>query len=119
MFRPGRNQPALPTTYTSTDLQGDWEFKILQSSTLAFRKPAQVQKVREEEARAGWVLLEKIDDGHLRFKRPASARANDHQLPFDAYRTNYGASAITRQLIFWLCFVAGAMLLFLFFTNRL
>ncbi|PYS47431.1 MAG: hypothetical protein DMF68_15965 [Acidobacteria bacterium] len=119
MFLPGRNQTSLPATYTPADLQADWEFKILQSSALAFRKPDVLQKVREEEAQAGWVLLEKIDDGHLRFKRPASARSNDHNLSFDAYRTNYGASMAIRLLIFWLSLIVGAILIYLFFTNRL
>jgi hypothetical protein len=114
-----RNQPSLPATYTPADLQGEWEFKILQSSTLAFRKPNVLQKVREEEGQAGWILLEKIDDGHLRFKRPVNARSNDHNLPFDAYRTHYGSSVVTTQLIFWLFLVVGAILIYLFFTNRL
>ena len=118
MLTPSRNQPPLPTTYTPADSQGEWEFKVLTSSTLAFRKPAVLQKVREEEAQAGWVLLEKIDDGHLRFKRPSGARSNDHNLPFDAYRTHYGAPLAARQLLFWLCLVAGAVLIYLFFTNR-
>jgi len=100
-------------------LNGEWEFKVLTSSTLAFRKPTVLQKVLEEEARAGWVLLEKIDDGHLRFKRSSGARSNDHKLPFDAYRTHYGARMAVWQLIFWLCFMMAAVLLYLFFANRL
>lgn len=114
-----RNQISLPTNYSPADLQGEWEFKILKSTTLAFRKPEILQKVREEEAQAGWMLLEKIDDGHLRFKRPLSARAKDHNLTFDAYRTFYGSSMVIRQMIFWLCLVVGAILIYLYFGNRL
>jgi hypothetical protein len=113
-----RNQPSLPASYTPTELQGDWEFKILQSRDLEFRKPEVLQKVREEEAQAGWVLLEKIDDGHLRFKRPPSARSNDHNLAFDAYRTQYGKSLPAGQLIFWFFIVMGAIALYLFFANQ-
>ena len=56
----------------------------------------------------GWVLVEKFDNGRLRFKRPASARAGDAALldpggvggggasggagGFDPYRTTYGMS---------------------------
>lgn len=119
MLLPGQNQPSLPTSYTHADLQGEWEFKILQSRSFAFRKSEVLQKVREEEAQAGWILLEKIDDRHLRFKRPLSARSNDHTLPFDAYRTQYGTSKGGRLLIFWLCLIVGAILMYLFFTNRL
>ena len=118
MFMLNRNQSSLQTTYTPDDLQGDWEFKILQSSTLAFRQSVVLEKVREEEAQAGWILLEKIDDGHLRFKRRVSARSNDHNLSFDAYRTQYGTSTATRLLIFWLLIVMGALALYFFFSNR-
>jgi hypothetical protein len=114
-----QNQASLTTTYSSADLQGEWEFKVLKSSALAFRKPELLQKVREEEAHAGWMLLEKMDDGHLRFKRPLSARPNDHNLSFDAYRTHYGGSVIVRQIIFWVCLVGGAILLYLYFSNPL
>lgn len=111
------SQPSLPTTYTSADLQGAWEFKIIQSSTFAFRKRQTLQKVQEEEAQAGWILLEKIDDGHLRFKRPVSARANDHNLPFDAYRVHYGSLVATRLISFWLVILIMAITLYFFFKN--
>jgi hypothetical protein len=114
-----RNRPSPPAPYTPADLQGDWEFKILQSSSLAFRKPDVLRKVRDEEAQAGWILLEKIDDAHLRFKRPASARSNDQSLPFDAYRTHYGTNATTTRLVFWLFIIIGAIALYFFLTNRM
>ena len=113
-----RNHPSTPASYTPEDLQGGWEFKVVQSGTPAFRRPEVLQKVREEEAQAGWVLLEKIDDAHLRFKRPSGARFNDHNLQFDAYRTRYDNSAAIKQLIFWLCIVAGAIALYFFFAPR-
>jgi hypothetical protein len=119
MLTPNPNQPILPPTYTTADLQGGWEFKVLQSSGLAFRKRKVLQKVREEEALAGWVLVEKIDDGHLRFKRLASARVNDQNLSFDAYRAQYGTSISIRQFIFWALIVIGAVALCFLFTNRL
>jgi hypothetical protein len=78
--------------YHDEDLREGWEFKILRANTAAFKKPQLLRQVCEEEARAGWVLLEKFDDSRLRFKRPASAKKGDHDLPFDAYRTQYGIS---------------------------
>ena len=47
-----------------------------------------------EEAIAGWVLVEKFDDNRLRFKRPASAKRNDMNLPahINPYRTTFGMS---------------------------
>src|SRR5262245_52860366 len=103
------------TGYTSAELAEGWEFKILRSATSAFRHPQQLQQAIDEEARAGWVLVEKFDNQRLRFKRPASARASDAALrasapgpapggapgmaggggpggSFDPYRTVYGMS---------------------------
>jgi hypothetical protein len=51
-----------------------------------------MRAVLEEEARAGWVLVEKFDDSRLRLKRPQSARAADDSLDFDPYRTQLGMS---------------------------
>jgi hypothetical protein len=77
--------------YTQDELQGDWEFKIVRSERGAFRKPQVLSQLVEEEAQAGWVMLEKFDDNRVRFKRPRSARARDIYLPegVDPYRTRY------------------------------
>jgi hypothetical protein len=81
------------TQYTQDDLDNDWEFKIVRSESGAFRKPEVLEQLIEEEARAGWVMLEKFDDRRVRFKRPRRARAKDVLLPpdVDPYRTRYGA----------------------------
>jgi hypothetical protein len=49
-----------------------------------------MREILDEEASAGWLLVEKFDDGRLRLKRPASARANDQLLSVDPYRTYIG-----------------------------
>ncbi|MDY7040826.1 MAG: hypothetical protein SVX38_08175 [Chloroflexota bacterium] len=87
------------TPYTPDDLNDDWEFKIVRSGTGAFRKPEALNKVIEEETQAGWVMLEKIDDSRIRFKRPRSARTKDAFLPddVDPYRTQYDGYA-TQQM---------------------
>ena len=89
------------TQYTRDDLDDDWEFKIVRSSTAAFRKRETLDKLLEEEARAGWVMLEKMDDSRVRFKRPRRARAQDDYLPpdVDPYRTNYGAWSNQRTMV--------------------
>ena len=88
------------TNYPADETAG-WEFKIVRSVTGAFAKPAVFNKLLEEEARAGWELLEKFDDRRVRFKRPISARAGDAQLPagVDPYRTQYGMSRLTYILL--------------------
>jgi hypothetical protein len=82
------------TSYSRDELADDWEFKIVRANTNVFRSPATFNRLVEEEARAGWVLLEKFDDSRVRFKRPRSARQRDASLPagVDPYRVRYGIS---------------------------
>ena len=53
-----------------------------------------LDRLLEEETRAGWVMLEKLDDYRVRLKRPHRARAQDAYLPgdVDPYRSHYGAA---------------------------
>jgi hypothetical protein len=80
------------TGYTEDELNEGWEFKIVRSDTPVFRKPQVLARLREEEARAGWTMVEKFDNSRVRFKRPRAARAQDPYLPeqVDPYRTQYG-----------------------------
>jgi len=89
------------TEYTSGDLKSDWEFKIVRSESGAFRKPEVLEGLIEEEAQAGWVMLEKFDDSRVRFKRSRSARARDGFLEdgVDPYRTRYGASPARQSVL--------------------
>lgn len=80
------------TSYSPDELAQDWEFKIIRSNTEAFGKPEAMRQMLVEEAQAGWMLVEKFDNGRVRLKRPRAARANDAALPagVDAYRSYYG-----------------------------
>jgi hypothetical protein len=82
------------TRYSRDDLDDDWEFKIVRAQTRAFRRPEALNQLIEEEARAGWQLVEKFDDSRVRFKRRRSARQRDAQLPagVDPYRVQFGLS---------------------------
>jgi len=80
------------TEYADKDLRDGWEFKFLRANTAAFKDPQVLKQACEEEAQAGWILVEKFDDQRLRFKRPTSAKDRDAYLSFDAYRTQYGMS---------------------------
>jgi len=82
------------TRYSEKELSEDLEFKIVRSATGAFKKRETVEQVMAEEMLAGWKMVEKFDDNRLRFKRPASAKRNDYNLPpgVDPYRTTYGLS---------------------------
>lgn len=72
-----------------------WEFKILRSAQDSFRDPSALKQVLEEESMAGWILLEKLDDRRLRFKRPIAMREviRGELLPIDPYRTTYGQNS--------------------------
>ena len=100
------------TGYAQDDVQGDWEFKIVRSESGAFRRPEVLQGLIEEQAQAGWVLLEKLDDSRVRFKRPQRARARDIYLPegVDPYRTQYGSrssQAVMVSVVLGLLMLAG------------
>jgi hypothetical protein len=87
-----------------------WEFKILRTERELFRDPVVLQQVCDEEAIAGWILLEKLDDNRLRFKRPIAMReviAPD-TLGFDPYRSFYGSPRPWRR---WLLMGVGVLAL--------
>jgi hypothetical protein len=83
------------THYSARDLNEDWEFKIIRSATRTFRDPEKLRAILEEEAKAGWVLVEKFDDQRVRLKRPASFKNADAKLDVDPYRTSVGTSEAT------------------------
>ncbi len=73
--------------------QKGWEFKVLRTSGNGFRRPEALKQVCTEEAESGWILLEKLDDRRLRFRRPLVAREQDHLVSIDPYRSSYGISS--------------------------
>jgi hypothetical protein len=93
------------TGYSSEDLDG-WEFKIVRASTRKFRNAEALRQVCDEEARAGWEMVEKFDDSRIRFKRRAERRADDVHLEIDPYRTQVGLSGNLQELA-----VVGAVIL--------
>ena len=110
------------TPYTRTDLDGDWEFKIVRSDVGAFRKPEVLNDLLEEQAQAGWVMLEKFDNNRVRFKRPRSARARDAFLPdgVDPYRTRYGTgSAQSTVMAIFIGLLALGVSSFIVLSNKL
>jgi hypothetical protein len=97
------------TLYATNDLAADWEFKILRSATGRFRNPSWLRRILEEEARAGWKLVEKFDNSRVRLKRPASARVSDAALGFDPYRSWVGISQARFAALLVLGLLASAV----------
>src|SRR5688572_12543973 len=103
------------TPYSQEELENDWEFKIVRANTGIFDKPRTFQKLIDEETRAGWQLLEKIDNSRVRFKRRRSARQRDAQLPpeVDPYRVHFGMSegALAAWIVLAVIAVIGVLVL--------
>lgn len=72
-----------------------WEFKIVRANQDLFRDPKVFKRLCDEEAQAGWILLEKLDDRRARFKRPIALRdiIKPEFLPHDPYRTHFGPTS--------------------------
>jgi hypothetical protein len=97
------------TTFT-TDPMGDLEYKILRSATGVFGDPAKFRAALEEEARAGWDLMEKLDDKRVRLRRPISCRAKDGELSQDPYRIQVGMSEGAQAVLIFLGVITGVFL---------
>ncbi len=79
------------TGYSVDDLEG-WEFKIVRSATERFKNYSDVKTVCDQEAQAGWEMVEKFDNSRIRFKRKIEHRAGDAHRTVDPYRTSVGMS---------------------------
>jgi hypothetical protein len=101
--------------YSQQELEEDWEFKIVRSATGAFKQPEVLRSLIEEEALAGWKMVEKFDDNRIRFKRPASAQRKDEMLPpqVDPYRTQFGMSeaGLAFRILFAIGVITGLIIL--------
>ncbi|MFE1744688.1 hypothetical protein [Coleofasciculus sp. H7-2] len=94
-------------TFKDPRLMG-WEFKIVRAKGDLFRNPTVFQKLCEEEAQSGWILLEKMDDRRVRFKRPTAMRdmIPSESLAYDPYRCHYGP-VLTRRT--WVAAIAAVI----------
>ena len=81
----------LMTKYGSDEIE-DWEFKIVRASTRKFKNREFLRATCEEEARAGWEMLEKFDDNRVRLRRKIEHRDGDLHREIDPYRTLVGIS---------------------------
>jgi len=107
------------TQYEGNDMDG-WEFKIVRSSTGKFKNRDFVRQVCDEEAKSGWVMLEKFDSGRIRFKRKVEERNNDRHRQLDPYRTNVGIGSATLGLTIagLIIGITAAVVLAVFFFAR-
>ncbi|MBE9525165.1 MAG: hypothetical protein IMY76_08695 [Chloroflexi bacterium] len=107
------------TKYSNDDME-KWEFKIVRSDSGAFRKPDVLAELVEEEALAGWEMLEKFDNKRIRFRRSIEDRKRDAMLPdyVDPYRTQYGSSPQVTAILIGVILLLLGVFLFGFFAFR-
>ena len=72
-----REQEEEEVTLMNTDPSGAVEYKIIRSATGAFKDPAKFRAALDEEARAGWELVEKLDNSRARLRRSTECRKRD------------------------------------------
>jgi hypothetical protein len=102
------------TPYSEEDLMQDWEFKIVRCTRNLFDKPDFLQSSLQEEACAGWRLVEKFDGTRVRLKRLTSERGRADLPPnYDPYRTVVGPKVTFHPLLFvcWTGFSTCAVLI--------
>jgi hypothetical protein len=71
--------------------EGQWEYKTVRAPNGEFGHAEHLRAVIRQERRAGWTVVEKMNDWQVRFRRPQDAYLWDDQLPpgVDPYRTVY------------------------------
>lgn len=98
-------------TLMNTDPTGAVEYKIIRSATGGFKDPAKFRAALDEEARAGWELLEKLDNSRARLRRLTECRKRDAELGQDPYRTQVGISESALALSIMVAVLLGVALL--------
>lgn len=76
-----------------------YEFKSLRSDLGRFGSTQVLRAALDEEARAGWEFVEKLDNDRLRLRRHVEARERDGDLGFDPYRAYYGMGNLGHTLL--------------------
>jgi Flp pilus assembly protein TadB len=85
------------TAYSQQELDENREFKILRSAAAEFKKPERLREILDEEARVGWVMVEKFDDSRIRLKRPPDASQGDSHSGIDPWRSQIGQTSSQRE----------------------
>jgi len=101
------------TPYAEEELMQNWEFKIIRNPAGLFERPAFLERILQEESRAGWRLVEKFDGTRVRLKRLVAEQPPALDLPqgYDPYRTAValgpkpGLDVMLLQPLFILCLV--------------
>jgi len=94
-------------TPLSADQTAGFEYKIMRSTFGSFKELAKLRAMLEEEARAGWEMFEKLDDGRVRLRRSVACRQRDADLGQDPYRTSYRGAGGGKALLWLVVGIVG------------
>ncbi|MDD3732997.1 MAG: hypothetical protein PHU88_11550 [candidate division Zixibacteria bacterium] len=103
--------------YSNADLEG-WEFKIVHSAFGKFSNPGAIRELCEQEAKAGWEMLEKFDNYRIRFKRRIEKRSMDQFLENDPYRIETRTAGVSVMLILGVTLLIAGILITLILANH-
>ena len=78
-------EETLLTPYSTTEMNEDWQFKIVRGS---FSDRSSVEAVIKEQQAFGWIYVEKFDNNRIRFKRSAAEALKDPERAGDPYSTS-------------------------------
>ena len=95
------------TNYNESELNNQWEFKILRSVSGSFRNPEKTRQFLQEEAQSGWVLLEKFDNYRMRLKRKKDCKMINPSI--DPYRIFVGISPGTYSVLIVISVILGSL----------
>jgi hypothetical protein len=98
-LRKQREEEEFVPPYMGDPSAEGYEFKILRSNLGRFGSIQVLRAALDEESRAGWELVEKLDNYRLRLRRHNEARERDADQGFDAYRTYYGMGNFGHTLL--------------------
>jgi len=86
------NPKIAASTWPDRQSRLGWEFKIVTARGQIFHNPAMLRRLCQQQAKTGWVLVEKLDSRRVRFKRslvlcapvkPLQRTVDPQQTPFN------------------------------------
>jgi hypothetical protein len=112
-----REELAMIESLSREDGEGRYEYKVLRSYTNAFRNPERRRQILNEEARAGWEMVAKLDNARLIVRRPRTTQDSPIQ-GIDPYRTQVDTNlpAMFGALI-GLIFLVGLIVMAIFLND--
>jgi hypothetical protein len=111
-----REELAMIERLSQEDGEGRYEYKVLRSYTNAFRSPERRRQILNEEARAGWEMVAKLDNARLIVRRPRTTQDSPIQ-GIDPYRTQVDTNLPVVSGVLVAMIMLVGMVVFIVFMN--